>query len=172
MPRNIEIKARVESIDALVPLAAALADDGPIEIRQDDTFFACPAGRLKLRSFADGSGELIFYCRANQPGPKQSSYSISPVSSPESLRQLLSQAFGEVGRVIKHRTLFRIGRTRVHLDRVEQLGHFLELEAVLGVDEPPQAGVRELNDLMQKLNVRPLQLIDDAYIDILGRQRK
>ncbi len=55
----------------------------------------------------------------------------------------------------------------MHLDKVERLGHFLELEAVLGVDEPPAAGVRELNDLMQKLNVRPVQLVDGAYIDIL-----
>lgn len=168
MPRNIEIKARIDSVDALIPLAAALADRGPIEIPQDDTFFRCAAGRLKLRCFADGTGELIFYSRANQPGPKQSSYSILPVPSPDSLRQLLSQAYGEVGRVIKHRTLFLIGRTRVHLDRVEQLGHFLELEAVLGVDEPPAAGVRELNDLMQKLNVRPVQLVDGAYMDMLG----
>jgi adenylate cyclase class IV len=168
MPRNIEIKARVDNVDALIPLAAALADHGPIEIPQDDTFFRCAAGRLKLRTFADGSGELIFYNRADQPGPKQSSYSISPISSPDSLRQLLSQAYGEVGRVIKHRTLFLIGRTRLHLDRVEQLGHFLELEAVLGVEEPPAAGVRELDDLMQKLQVRPVQLIDGAYIDILG----
>jgi predicted adenylyl cyclase CyaB len=167
MPRNIEIKARIDSVDALIPLAAALADHGPIEIPQDDTFFRCAAGRLKLRCSADGSGELIFYSRANQPGPKQSTYSISKVSSPDSLRQLLSQAYGEVGRVIKHRTLYLIGRTRVHLDKVERLGHFLELEAVLGVDEPPAGGVRELNDLMQKLNVHPAQLIDGAYIDML-----
>jgi adenylate cyclase class IV len=168
MPRNIEIKVRVDNVDALVPLAAALADHAPIEIPQDDTFFRCAAGRLKLRTFADGSGELIFYSRPDQPGPKQSSYSIAPISAPDSLRQVLSQAYGEVGRVIKHRTLFLIGRTRLHLDRVEKLGHFLELEAVLDVDEAPAAGVRELNDLMQKLQVRPVQLIDGAYIDILG----
>ncbi len=65
MPRNIEIKARIDSVDALIPVAAALADHGPIEIPQDDTFFRCAAGRLKLRCFADGSGELIFYNRAN-----------------------------------------------------------------------------------------------------------
>ena len=58
MPRNIEIKAHIESVQALTPKAAALADKGPIEITQDDTFFQCEAGRLKLRAFSKEEGEL------------------------------------------------------------------------------------------------------------------
>lgn len=72
MARNIEIKARIVSIQALVPKAAAIADEGPVEIIQDDTFFRCEAGRLKLRAFSQEAGELIFYRRANQQGPKES----------------------------------------------------------------------------------------------------
>ena len=49
MARNVEIKARVGDVAGLVARVAAIADDGPIELRQDDTFFACPRGRLKLR---------------------------------------------------------------------------------------------------------------------------
>jgi hypothetical protein len=52
MPRNIEIKARVDDIEALKMAAAAIADQGPAELEQDDTFFRCDAGRLKLRVFA------------------------------------------------------------------------------------------------------------------------
>ena len=52
MARNIEIKAQIESIESLLPLVAKIADEGPIEIVQDDTFFACPNGRLKLRAFS------------------------------------------------------------------------------------------------------------------------
>ena len=74
MARNIEIKARVESIEALARKAAAIADEGPIEIIQDDTFFRCESGRLKLRAFSSEEGELIFYRRANQHGPKESFY--------------------------------------------------------------------------------------------------
>jgi adenylate cyclase class IV len=59
MARNIEIKARIASVAALEPAVAALADAGPTPIAQDDTFFHCAHGRLKLRVFADGSGELI-----------------------------------------------------------------------------------------------------------------
>ena len=59
MARNIEIKAHIPSVAAILERAAALADEGPIEIQQDDTFFECRSGRLKLRTFASGEGELI-----------------------------------------------------------------------------------------------------------------
>src|SRR5437879_8302721 len=84
--RNIEIKAHVESIEALAPRAAAIADEGPIEIIQDDTFFRCDSGRLKLRAFSRQEGELIFYRRANQRGPKESFYLRSPTSQLGTLR--------------------------------------------------------------------------------------
>ena len=167
MPRNIEIKARVDDIEALKIAVAVIADQGPAELEQDDTFFRCDAGRLKLRVFADGTGELIFYRRANSQGPKESSYWLSPTTSPDSLRQALTLAYGELGRVKKRRTLYLAGRTRIHLDRVDQLGNFLELEVVLQSDEPAASGVREATALMQRLNIRRDQLIEAAYIDLL-----
>ena len=170
MARNIEIKARIPSVEALAPKAAALATKGPVEIEQDDTFFRCDSGRLKLRTFPNGSGELIFYQRANQHGPKESFYLISQTSSPDTLREALVAAYGQMGRVRKHRTLFLAGRTRIHLDQVEGLGHFLELEVVLADGEPAERGVREAHELMKKLGVQPSQLIEGAYIDLLARQ--
>ena len=168
MPRNIEIKARIESVTALAPRAAALADQAPVEIAQDDTFFRCQAGRLKLRAFSATQGELIFYRRADQQGPKESFYIRSPTTSPDSLREALNLAYGQAGRVVKQRTLFLVGRTRVHLDRVEGLGHFLELEVVLEADEPAQVGIREAHRLMAELGVEPSQLIEGAYVDLLA----
>jgi predicted adenylyl cyclase CyaB len=169
MARNVEIKARIASVEALVPKAAAIADKGPIEIIQDDTFFRCESGRLKFRAFSSEEGELIFYRRANQQGPKESFYLRSPTSAPETLRDSLSLAYGEAGRVRKHRTLFLVGRTRIHLDKVEGLGHFLELEVVLGEGEPTEAGIREAHELMLKLGVEPSQLIEGAYVDLLAQ---
>jgi predicted adenylyl cyclase CyaB len=169
MARNIEIKARIESVEALAPKAAAIADKGPIEITQDDTFFGCESGRLKLRAFSKEEGELIFYRRANQQGPKESFYLRSPTSAPETLRDSLSMAYGQTGRVLKHRTLFLVGRTRVHLDKVEGLGHFLELEVVLEESEPTDVGIREAYKLMAKLGVEPSQLIEGAYVDLLAQ---
>jgi predicted adenylyl cyclase CyaB len=167
MARNVEIKARIESVEALTQRAAALADQGPTEIVQDDTFFACPNGRLKLRAFSATSGQLIFYRRPDQAGPKESFFLISPTSSPDTLREALTLAYGEAGRVRKHRTLFLAGRTRIHLDRVEDLGHFLELEVVMADGEPSDAGVAIAHDLLAKLGISATQLIDRAYVDLL-----
>ena len=167
--RNIEIKARIESVEALVPIASALANQGPTEIEQDDTFFRCEAGRLKLRAFSRSSGELIYYRRADQRGPKESFYLRTPTSAPDVLRESLSSAYGQAGRVRKHRTLFLVGRTRIHLDRVEGLGHFLELEVVLADGEPSESGVREAHELMKKLGIQPSRLIEGAYVDLMPK---
>src|SRR6059036_2347880 len=101
MSRNIEIKARVESIEALEAKVSLVATSGPVEIAQDDTFFQCQAGRLKLREFSSTSGELIFYRRIDAPGPKESFYLRSSTENPESLRNCLSLAYGQAGRVLK-----------------------------------------------------------------------
>ena len=168
MARNVEIKARIPSVEALLLKAAALASEGPLEIEQDDTFFRCESGRLKLRDFLNGSGELIFYRRANQSGPKESFYLRSATSTPHVLRESLSLAYGLAGRVVKHCTLFLVGRTRIHLDRVVGLGHFLELEVVLGENEPSEAGVREAHELMSRLGIEPHQLVEGAYLELFG----
>ncbi|MEP7298078.1 MAG: class IV adenylate cyclase [Burkholderiales bacterium] len=168
MPRNVEIKARIDSIEALSVKAAALASEGPIEIAQDDTFFRCDAGRLKLRTFSATDGELIFYRRADQQGPKESFYVRTPTSDPDGLRETLSLAWGQSGRVVKRRTLYLVGRTRVHLDRVQGLGDFMELEVVLQDHESAEAGVREAQALMAQLGVEPARLIETAYVDLLA----
>jgi adenylate cyclase class IV len=106
MPDNIEFKACVRSIEALKATIAALTTEGPVEIAQDDTFVSCASGRLKLRMFSGSEGELIFYWRANQRGPKESFYVRAPTASPETLREALSVAYGQMGRVVKRRILY------------------------------------------------------------------
>src|SRR5258705_1176518 len=118
MARNIEIKARVSDMAALRKRVEALADSGPEFIAQDDTFFACPHGRLKLRVFADGSGELIAYERADTTAPKTSDYLITPVPDPTRLRETLSRSLGLAGRLVKQRTQYLAGATRSRVDHI------------------------------------------------------
>jgi adenylate cyclase class IV len=169
MARNIEIKAQIESVEALAPRAAAIASAGPTEIDQDDTFFRCESGRLKLRTFPNGTGELIFYRRPDQRGPKESFYLRSPTSVPDMLRESLALAYGQVGRVRKHRTLYLAGRTRIHLDRVEGLGDFLELEVTLAEGEDSEDGLTEAQALLKALAIKPSQLVGVAYLDLLAQ---
>jgi predicted adenylyl cyclase CyaB len=172
LSRNIEIKARITSVEALIPQVQTIADQGPFEIRQDDTYFACNTGRLKLRMFSEEEGELIYYRRDNQLAPKESFYLRSPTTAPATLRESLTLAYGQTCCVEKHRTLFLVGRTRIHLDRVSGLGHFLELEVVLGEHESSAAGVREANELLARLGVERSQLIEGGYVELMGSPRQ
>ena len=166
MARNIEVKARVTDLAEVESRARLVATDGPIDIAQDDTFFACSEGRLKLRQFADGRGELIHYFRENDADPKVSDYLISPTESPDVLRESLSRALGIVGRVRKHRRLYLVDRTRVHLDTVEGLGHFVELEVVLAEGESLEAGTLVATKIMSTLGIGRSQLVEGAYVDM------
>ena len=168
MARNIEIKARVDDPAALLDRARAIADSGPVLILQDDTFFHCPSGRLKLRTLSENDGQLIHYRRADACGPKESRYSIVPTSAPGLLRDVLAQAFGIRGRVRKRRLLFITGNTRIHLDDVEGLGAFVELEVVLDDGADAAQGIAVARGLMERLAIRDANLVDRAYVDLLS----
>jgi adenylate cyclase class IV len=170
MARNVELKARIASVEALLARARALADGPEQRIEQDDTFFACAHGRLKLRDFGDGRGELIHYERADAEGPKLSDYVRAPTSDPAALREALARAHGVIGRVRKSRLLLRAGATRIHLDRVEHLGDFMELEVVLRDGQSVVDGEAIAEALMAQLGVRHDQRLAGAYLDLLRTQ--
>ena len=171
MARNVEIKARVRDVVALNERAAAIADHGPQHISQDDTFFACANGRLKLRQFSPKRGELIHYFRANTAGPRVSNYNIVPTAAPNALRDTLAAAIGTVGRVFKVRMLYLVGQTRIHIDIVRDLGDFVELEVVLRDDQSEDDGVTIAHALMQSLGIAETDLLDVAYVDLLAAKQ-
>ena len=167
MARNIEIKARIPDLGPIRAKAAALASGPTHIIQQTDTFFAVPLGRLKVREFPDGSGELISYERPNQQGPKESVYTRVACQDARTLAQALSRVLPVRGVVVKRREVFWVGRTRVHLDRVEKLGCFVELEVALDPGESAGQGHREAHELLRALEIPPTALVAEAYIDLL-----
>jgi len=169
MPRNVEIKARVPDLAAVRTRAVSLVSIPAELVSQVDTFFAVPRGRLKLREFADGAGELIVYERADRNGPKESDYVRVGCADPQALREALARALPVRGQVRKRREVFFAGRTRIHLDQVEGLGSFVELEVVLRAGESVEDGEREARDLMQKLAIPDGALVAAAYIDLLAK---
>jgi len=168
LSRNVEIKARIAGIEALLPRARTLADGDAQRLLQDDTFFRVPHGRLKLREFGDGSAELIHYQRADTPQAKLSDYVRTPVPQPATMRESLGRALGTIGRVRKQRLLLLVGATRIHLDRVEQLGEFIELEVVLRDDQSERDGARIAEQLMHGLGLAAAPRIAGAYLDLLA----
>jgi adenylate cyclase class IV len=170
MPRNIEVKARIAGVEALLPTARALADGAPVEILQDDTFFAVPQGRLKLRRFAGGDAELIQYERADSTKAKASDYVRVPLpdaATAGALQEALARANGLLGRVRKQRLLLMVGATRIHLDRVEGLGDFLELEVVLQPGQSDDDGTAIAEALMRSLGLADAPRLAGSYLDLL-----
>jgi adenylate cyclase len=167
MKRNVEIKAAAADLAAIERKAAKLADQGPTVLEQEDVFFHCSRGRLKLRRLADRA-ELIAYERPDAAGPKESRYVVYRTDDPDGLQNALSLAPGVRGVVRKRRTLYLIGPTRVHLDRVEGLGDFVELEVVLSEGQDVAEGLVTARRLMTQLGISEDQLVDKAYIDLLA----
>jgi predicted adenylyl cyclase CyaB len=168
MARNIEIKARTNEFEQLRERAAALAPEAPLIFRQQDFFYEVPTGRLKLRQFDDGTpSELIFYQRDDRDGPKVSYYSRSPVTNPEAMHALLAQALTTRGIVTKERHVYLVGRTRIHLDRVDGLGDFVELEVLLGQHDDEAGGEKEAHEMFARLGVAQSDLVPVAYVDLL-----
>lgn len=167
MPRNIEIKARLRDPAEQRRLARGLADGPPTILRQRDRFFAAPGGRLKLREVEGEGATLVAYRRPDSADVRRSDYRLAAVQEPDALAALLDFALGGGPELRKERELLLRGRTRIHLDRVEGLGDFLELEVVLGPEEDERDGRAEARALMTALGVAPEDLIGGAYVDLL-----
>jgi predicted adenylyl cyclase CyaB len=171
MARNVEVKAKVEDADALRDRIEALSDTPVETLDQEDVFFDVPRVRVKVRTFADGPGELIAYERPDETGPAVSSYSVLRTGNPASLKSFLSEILGVRGVVRKRRLLFRIGRARVHLDDVDGLGTFLEVEVVLDDAQSEEEGATVASEILATLGVPDESRIASAYIDLLDRSR-
>ena len=167
MPTNIEFKARLHNFATVSDTAGALAGSLPEIIVQEDVFFQCSKGRLKLRILGERQGELIHYLRDDVSGPKPSFYKVISTSAPHELRRLLADALGETIVVRKTRALYLVGSTRIHLDEVEGLGAFLEVEVVLEEGQTAEQGKEIAADILQHFGIRESDLIATAYADLL-----
>ncbi len=167
MPANIEIKARARDFAQIQARAEQLSDTPLQVIPQEDIFFHVPHGRLKLRILAPDNGQLIYYTRPDQNGPKRSDYHLAHTADPQNLKRVLELAYGIRGVVKKTRYLYLVGQTRIHLDDVQGLGQFMELEVVLREGQSDAEGQRIAEGLMASLGVERSDLLEGAYMDLL-----
>jgi predicted adenylyl cyclase CyaB len=167
LPSNVEIKARARNFAEIKERAENLSDT-PVEvIPQEDTFFNTPQGRMKLRLLPGENGQLIYYTRPDQEGPKRSDYHISHTSDPANLKRVLELAYGIRGVVRKTRYLYLVGQTRIHLDDVDGLGQFMELEVVMRDGQADADGQAIAEGLLASLGVERSDLLEGAYMDLL-----
>lgn len=168
MRRNVEIKARARDLPGQLAAARELAGGHEEVLVQEDVFFAAPSGRLKLRKFACGGAELIYYERPDAERASESCYVVVPTDDPGAAQEFLSRLFDSAGVVRKTRTLCLAGSTRIHLDRVEGLGEFVEIEVALDPAESFEDGRARLEEVRGALGIDDSDLVDVAYVDMLA----
>ena len=164
---NIEIKARLHSIDSARRVAAELATARIADEHQVDTYFVCQTGRLKLREINGESAQLIWYLRTDQAEAKPSRYLLAPVAPVQPLKLALSEALRVRVVVDKQREIYLVHNVRIHLDTVRHLGSFLELEAVQHAGSNWSEGYRDVAQLSDRLQVKNDDLCPASYGDLL-----
>ena len=165
MPRNLEIKARIQDIQAAESIAKSLPATFSGCLEQVDTYFRVPQGRLKLREINQKEAELIFYKRDEKSNQRMSDFTIYPCMDSKSLMHLLEAAFGILQVVEKRRTLYMYNATRIHLDEVKELGSFIELETPINESN---GDVRAITDfLVEKFVLRDADYITCSYLDLM-----
>ena len=165
---NLEIKAVCPDLTAARAAAVGLAGPVVAVLNQLDTYFHVPAGRLKLREINDTSAELIFYHRPDDPSAARlSRYHLVPVPDPVAMKALLSAALGVRAVVRKRRELHLYENVRIHLDAVENLGNFIELEAVLSGQNGQAESRERLERVACALDIGPGQRIAGSYGELV-----
>jgi predicted adenylyl cyclase CyaB len=162
--RNLEFKTHLEDPNAALARARALGFELWGDLRQTDTYFNVPTGRLKLRETAGLQAELIAYARDESATDRPSNYQIARTPDPAPLLDVLTRALGVIAVVRKRRTLVTLDTTRLHLDNVEQLGSFLEIEVIVGEDEA--AAKQRFDSLLAGLGYTPEDGIRASYLDL------
>jgi homotetrameric cytidine deaminase len=177
---NVELKARDPDPDATAARCVALGAQDEGVLTQRDTYFAARHGRLKLRTAsstgqqgaalqaAQAGGELIAYRRPDAAQAGESSYVRAPAQDADALREALDAALGTTVVVAKRRRLFIWENVRIHLDDVDGLGTFLELEAVVAQDGSDLDDARaKVARLREALAIEDGSLVAASYSDLL-----
>ena len=166
--RNVELKARDPDPEASLRTCRQLAgveDHG--EISQRDTYFEVATGGLKLREENPGRPHLIQFDRPSEPQQRESRYRIIEVDDGTALRAALAAAIGIRGVVAKRRYLLLWRNVRIHLDTVEELGNFIELEAVASADSDLTVEHQLVEKLRTVLEITDERLIALGYAEQL-----
>jgi homotetrameric cytidine deaminase len=145
--RNLEIKARDADPRRTLEAALALGAEDKGDLTQRDTYFGGARGRLKLREQTPGEPELIQYRRPDEQGPRTSEFRVVPVEAAGPLKEALDAALGTLVVVEKRRRLLLWEGVRIHLDEVDGLGAFVELEAP--EEGGQEAKVERLSEALQ-----------------------
>lgn len=164
---NVEIKARCRDQEGIRHILKARNARYIGLDHQVDTYFLTDSGRLKLRE-GNIENNLIWYQRADQAGPKTSHCILYKTEKGSALKNILQETMGVMVIVDKVREIYFIDNIKIHLDRVEGLGTFLEIEAQSEVGDKTEDFLNsQCTGLMEEFGTSPDDLLKDSYSDLI-----
>lgn len=169
MSRNIEVKARLADLGATRRRVEEFADSHPGVEEQEDVYYKVDAAgleRVKIRTSSRHGRQLIRYHRPEGDGVRPSEYTLTPLAAGEVPPEV--RALGDPEVVVrKRRDLFWKANVRIHLDEVEGLGTFLELEAVVDAANDDASSRARVDALLADLGIGEADLVRASYSDLL-----
>jgi predicted adenylyl cyclase CyaB len=168
---NIEIKYWLSEPEKVERFLQTNSEIEPIWTKsQKDSYYNCYTGRLKLREESGSDGQLISYQRPDSNGSRISHYEIYSTQNPQLLNNVLTDSLGLRVIVQKVRQLFHYRNVRIHLDRVEELGSFLELESVVDEEvnrELARDNLKKIQNMLVSFLFEPVAV---SYADLMLKQ--
>jgi predicted adenylyl cyclase CyaB len=164
---NVEIKAYCKDQEHIRKILHQYSADFKGTDKQTDIYFNCRNGRLKLR---EGKIEysLVHYQREDKTGPKRSDVIYYHPRENTPLKDILTASLGKLVTVVKTREIYYIDNIKFHLDQVEELGNFVEIEAI---DKDGSLGEITLHEqcdrFLNLFEIEDKDLIDCSYSDML-----
>jgi predicted adenylyl cyclase CyaB len=164
LKKNYEIKCRIDDRKKVTEIKKALSKYKHSIEKQTDIYYKTSNGRLKLRIIDDTSGSLIQYNRAEKKNKRISKYTISKTKDFRELDFILKKQFDTLVTVIKKRDVYINKNVRVHLDKVKNLGSYLEIEIIY---ERLSDAKKQMQELITKLELDETKFIKESYSDLL-----
>jgi len=165
---NVECKAELRDLPLARTICRSLRATPVLSFDQVDTYYRVPHGRLKRRETEGEPPEWVFYERANRAAPKLSEFRL--YTEEQALERFGEGPLPVWVIVRKRRELWMHGPVRIHLDTVERLGTFFELEALVSQEHPIARGHEAVADLRRAFAPALGELIDCSYSDLLARE--
>jgi len=167
--KNIELKVEVLNFHKAIKLLKKLGAKRQRSLAQIDTYFHSPCGRLKTREINQRSQELIYYQRPDLRESKISTYKVISLNPAELklIKNILDRLYRKWIVVKKNRDLWLFKHTRIHLDKVQKLGNFIELETVANEIDIRSAR-REHKAIVRELQLLQFKKISRSYSDLLA----
>ena len=164
---NIEIKARCTNPIVIREILLSKDADFKGTDHQTDTYFSVPEGRLKLRE-GNIENNLIFYFRDYVTGPKKSDCILYSPGDISSLKKILEKSLGIRTVVMKTREIWYLDNIKIHIDQLENLGSFVEIEAKQEGKLTEADLHRQCHKLLSEFGIKEEELIPGSYSDIRG----